>query len=62
VRIDGEPRGQVPLVIEGLPRRRVEVTIDKEGFTPFVRSVDLDAAPDQVLDAPLEPAPDGGFR
>jgi serine/threonine-protein kinase len=62
VRIDGQPRGQVPLVIEGLPRRRVEVTIDKEGFTPFVRSVDLEAAPDQVLDAPLEPTEGSRFR
>jgi hypothetical protein len=53
--VDGEPRGALPLILRDLERRPVEVRVERSGFVPFVKRVDLGSSPDVVIDAPLDP-------
>lgn len=57
LRIDGAPARPLPVVIEGLPRKVVEVRVERDGFAPWTRSLDLAATPDLVLDVALDAEP-----
>jgi hypothetical protein len=54
VTVDGEARGVTPLVLEDLPRARVEVAISAEGYGRYREWAPLDQMASHDIDATLE--------
>jgi hypothetical protein len=60
VSIDGQPRGQVPLVVDNLPAGEHRVEITAEGEAPRVETVRIIAGERTTINAILRVAPTGG--